>query len=343
MGGWAAGDDYLCPSGSTTLWRRAFSILPMTPSPQAFVGRGPADRPGAFLAGSAGLFNGSIQPPEFSKLAIMIYIADWLSSKGERICRGCYGLIPFAILLGSWITGLIAATQPRALLSLDCPHRPWHVSFIAGGNLWQIIVSAILGGGIYCFDHAVGLSFEWVATFLTRLMPTAERRATICQISSLWGRGAVRPGVGGQPAKKFITFRPPIPTVFLQFWARSWAWLVPRSLGLFSFSGLSRLSGGHGWLPDAFGRVLASGITCGLISSSHCQWGGDGQHPFTGYPVPFISFGGSSLESCDGQRRAAAGRIAPDHVPKIRRKRGASRLIIRCGIGDTSTRPPGRR
>jgi cell division protein FtsW len=46
------------------------------------------------------LFNGSVQPSELSKLIIIIYIAAWLSSKGEQIRTVTIGLIPFAILIG---------------------------------------------------------------------------------------------------------------------------------------------------------------------------------------------------------------------------------------------------
>jgi cell division protein FtsW len=50
--------------------------------------------------------NGSLQPSEVAKLAIIIYIADWVSSKGNKIRRVTYGLIPFAVLLGL-LAGLI--------------------------------------------------------------------------------------------------------------------------------------------------------------------------------------------------------------------------------------------
>ena len=40
-------------------------------------------------------FNGSIQPGELVKLAMVIYIAAWLASKGEQIRDVTYGLIPF--------------------------------------------------------------------------------------------------------------------------------------------------------------------------------------------------------------------------------------------------------
>jgi cell division protein FtsW len=47
---------------------------------------------------------------------------------------------------------------------------------------------------------------------------------------------------------------------------------------------------------DGFGTVLASGITCGLIFQAIVNVGViTASLPFTGIPLPFISFGGSSL------------------------------------------------
>ncbi len=43
--------------------------------------------------------NGSFQPSEVAKLTIVIYIADWVSSKGNRIRRATYGLVPFAVFV----------------------------------------------------------------------------------------------------------------------------------------------------------------------------------------------------------------------------------------------------
>jgi cell division protein FtsW len=48
--------------------------------------------------------------------------------------------------------------------------------------------------------------------------------------------------------------------------------------------------------PDAFGTVLAAGITCSLIFQALINIAVvTATAPFTGIPLPFISFGGSSL------------------------------------------------
>jgi len=62
-------------------------------------------------------FNGRLQPSELMKLAVVIYIADWLASKGEKIRDVSYGLIPFGVLIGG-IAGSLAANATYGLLAL---------------------------------------------------------------------------------------------------------------------------------------------------------------------------------------------------------------------------------
>jgi cell division protein FtsW len=48
--------------------------------------------------------------------------------------------------------------------------------------------------------------------------------------------------------------------------------------------------------PDRFGRFLAIGITCWIVSQAFINIGAViGILPVTGLPLPFVSFGGSSL------------------------------------------------
>jgi cell division protein FtsW len=99
------------------------------------------------FGGQRWLLKGSVQPSELTKLAVIIYIADWLSSKGERIRQVTYGLIPFAILLG-FVTGLIML-QPDFSTAVLIAMTAITMFFIAGGDLWQMIASGILGGGTF--------------------------------------------------------------------------------------------------------------------------------------------------------------------------------------------------
>ncbi len=41
----------------------------------------------------------SIQPGEFAKFTVIVYMAHWLSSKGEELRDVTYGLVPFALFV----------------------------------------------------------------------------------------------------------------------------------------------------------------------------------------------------------------------------------------------------
>ncbi|MBE7550647.1 MAG: putative lipid II flippase FtsW [Anaerolineales bacterium] len=248
------------------------------------------------FGGQRWLFNGSIQPSEFSKLAIMIYIADWLSSKGERIRKVSYGLIPFAILLGL-ITGLIVlqrSLSTAVLIALTA----LAMFFIAGGNLWQIIVSAILGGGTIAFlTTQSAYRLNRVATFLDPLNADPLNGGyQIRQILIALGSGGLL-GLGLGASRQKFGYIPASHTdgIFA---------ILGEELGLIgslAVVGLFAFLAYRGFrvamlAPDAFGRVLASGITCGLIFQAIVNVGVvTASIPFTGVTLPFISFGGSSL------------------------------------------------
>ncbi|NIV40443.1 MAG: FtsW/RodA/SpoVE family cell cycle protein, partial [Anaerolineae bacterium] len=57
------------------------------------------------------LLGTSVSPVELAKLAVVIYIGHWLSSKSEVLARLPYGLLPFTIMVGV-IVGLVMAQNP---------------------------------------------------------------------------------------------------------------------------------------------------------------------------------------------------------------------------------------
>ena len=52
----------------------------------------------------------SLQPSELAKLAFIIYLADWCSTKGEKVRDFSYGLMPFGIMLG--LLGVLVFMEP---------------------------------------------------------------------------------------------------------------------------------------------------------------------------------------------------------------------------------------
>ncbi len=288
------------------------------------------------------LLNGSVQPSELSKLAIIIYIAAWLSSKGEQIRRISYGLIPFAILLGL-ITGLIVLEDDLSTAVLIAT-TSLAMFFIAGGNLWQIIVSGLLGGATFAFFISrSAFRLARLTTFLDPLNsdPSGDGYQ-IRQILIALGSGGLT-GLGLGASRQKFGYIPASHTDGIFAILGEELGFIGGVVVLALFAVLA-YRGFHIALNavDSFGTVLASGITCSLIFQAIVNVGVvTASLPVTGVTLPFISFGGSSLVvsmASVGLLLAVSRRTLPEErgqkekkkdsreVNYLRRRNGGARL-----------------
>ncbi len=247
------------------------------------------------FGGQRWLIKGSIQPGEMAKIAVIIYIADWLSSKGARIRQVTYGLIPFAILLG-FVTGLIVL-QPDFSTAVLIALTAVAMFFIAGGDLWQMIASGVLGGATFAL--LITRSEYRLARITSFLDPMGDQLGNNYQVRQILialGSGGIT-GLGLGASRQKFGYIPASHTdgIFA---------ILGEELGLIGclvVIALFALLAYRGFriaisAPDAFGTVLAAGITCSLIFQALINIAVvTATAPFTGIPLPFISFGGSSL------------------------------------------------
>jgi cell division protein FtsW len=247
------------------------------------------------FGGQRWLLGGSVQPSELAKLAVIVYIADWLSSKGMRIRQVTYGLIPFAILLG-FVTGLIML-QPDFSTAVLISITAVAMFFIAGGDLWQMIASGVLGGAT--FSLLVTRSEYRLARITSFLNPMGDQLGNNYQVRQILialGSGGIT-GLGLGASRQKFGYIPASHTdgIFA---------ILGEELGLIGclvVIALFALLAYRGFriaiaAPDAFGTVLAAGVTCCLIFQALINIAVvTATAPFTGIPLPFISFGGSSL------------------------------------------------
>jgi len=238
---------------------------------------------------------GSVQPSELCKLAVVIYIAAWLSSKGERIRQITYGLIPFSILIGL-VTGLIMF-QPDLSTAVLIALTGGAMFFIAGADLLQLAISLIFGGATFVFlVSQLPHSATRIAVFLD---PNSDpngiayhiRQTLIALGCGGWtgvGLGAGRQKFGYMPAAH-------TDAIFA---------VLGEELGLIGclvVIGLFVALAYRGFkialeAPDAFGTVLAAGLTSSLIIQALVNIAVvTATLPYAGVPLPFISYGGSSL------------------------------------------------
>jgi cell division protein FtsW len=293
------------------------------------------------------LFNGSVQPSEISKLATTIYIAAWLSSKGEQIRRVSYGLIPFAILLG-FITGLILL-QESLSTALLIVVTAFAMFFIAGGNLWQILASTILGGAtVGLFISRSAFRLARVTTFLDPLNsdPLGDGYQ-IRQILIALGSGGLT-GLGLGASRQKFGYIPASHTdgIFAILGEELGFIGGLVVLGLFAFLAYRGFRIALAAV-DSFGVILAAGLTCSLIFQTIVNIGViTASLPFTGVPLPFISFGGSSLlvsMASVGLLLAISRQTIPSEATESEKKESRALNYFRRRNRRTRLSGPGRR
>jgi cell division protein FtsW len=222
-------------------------------------------------------------------------LADWLSSKGVRIRQVTYGLIPFAILLG-FVTGLIML-QPDFSTAMLIAVTAIAMFFVAGGDLWQMIASGVLGGAT--FTLLVTRSEYRLARITSFLNPLGDQLGgnyQVRQILIALGSGGIT-GLGLGASRQKFGYIPASHTdgifaILGEEMGLIGCLMVIALFALLAYRGFRVAMAA----PDAFGTVLAAGITFNLIFQALINIAVvTATAPFTGIPLPFISFGGSSL------------------------------------------------
>ena len=275
-------------------WRR-FSLLVMGVAvvlliAVLFVGEGQGSK--------RWLFATSVQPAEIAKLALVLYIADWLSPKGEELKDLVYGLLPFGLLVGI-VAGLILL-EPDFGTALLLIMIAVSTFFIAGADVLQLMTGSVFSGGAL-FLLAI-ISPYHRARFDKFWNPFQNMNGTGWQISqaliALASGGLLGKGLGNGVRKYEWVPLAHTDTIFA---------IIGEELGLVGcllVIGLFALLAYRGFrialqAPDRFGSLLATGVTCWLVLQALVNIGGiTASLPFTGVPLPFISYGGSSMATC---------------------------------------------
>ncbi len=241
----------------------------------------------------------SVSPVEMAKLAMVIYIAHWLSSKAGQLGRLPYGLLPFTIMVGV-MAGLVMA-QPDLSEAIVIVLVAFCLFFLAGADLIQFAIGIIGGTGAFVFvitrlPHAMDRLRPYLQEFRD---PLHSSNFQLSQGLIGLGSGGIL-GLGAGNGRMKFQWLPAAHTdsVFA---------VVGEELGLvgclllvglfilFAYRGLQIA----GKAPDSFGRLLGLGVTCWISFQALINMAVvTGTIPFTGIALPFISVGGSSLVTC---------------------------------------------
>jgi cell division protein FtsW len=242
------------------------------------------------------LLGRSVSPVELAKLAMVIYIAHWLSSKAGELRRLPYGLLPFTIMVGV-MAGLVMA-QPDLSEAIVIVLVAFSLFFLAGADLIQFAIGIVGGSAAFAFvitrlPHA-----------MERLQPYLEEFRDPLHSSNLQlSQGLIGLGSGGilglGPGSGRMKFQwlpaahtDSIFAVVGEELGLVGCLLVVGLFVLLAYRGLQIASRA----PDSFGRLLVLGVTCWISFQALINMAVvTGTIPFTGIALPFISVGGSSL------------------------------------------------
>ncbi|NJK79301.1 MAG: putative lipid II flippase FtsW [Chloroflexaceae bacterium] len=238
----------------------------------------------------------SVQPSEIAKLAMIIYFADWLSKRGDKIGNATYGLIPFSVLLGL-VCGLVIL-QPDVGTTTVLLLIGGLIYFAAGANLLHIIlaigVAALAFGGLVNFaENGRILAYHnpWDYYDSYGYQPIHALYAL--------GSGGLF-GVGLGQARQKFQWLPQAHTDSIYAIIGEELGLVGTLLVLVGFAIIAY----RGYRiacrsEDPFAALVAVGITSWLVFQALLNMAvTTSLVPFTGLTLPFISYGSTSLIMC---------------------------------------------
>ncbi len=241
----------------------------------------------------------SFQPSEPAKLALILVLAYWFARIGPDIRSVRRGLLPFVGATGA-LAALTLAQRDMGttvvMLALACA-----MYFTAGARPAHLL--ALLGVGALCLGAlAIAVSYRRVrlSAFLDPLPPGCRDPGSyqVCQgLLSLGSGGVWGAGLGASVQKAGYLPFPQSDSIYA---------VLGGELGLLGCAltiGLLIVVIWRGYrvgrrAPDAFGALLACGIATWLATQAAINIGGVvAAIPFTGVPLPFISYGGAALVS----------------------------------------------
>ena len=237
----------------------------------------------------------SFQPVELAKFALVLYLASFLTRRGEAIRSFWQGLFPILLVAGTM--ALLTFVQPDLGNSLALVVLTLVLAYLAGARVKHM--AWVAAAALPLVALAVALKpYRW-RRMVTFVNPWDDPQGSGFQIIqsflALGSGGLTGRGLGGSKQKLFYLPEPYTDFIFA---------IVGEELGLLGALGVIALFAVLIWrglrvglrAPDPFGSYLALGLTVMLATQTLVNLGVVmGALPTKGLPLPFVSFGGSAL------------------------------------------------
>ena len=239
----------------------------------------------------------SVQPSEFAKLAVLVYIAAWLASRGQQISKFSLGFVPFVLLLS--VVGALIISEPDMGTAIIVVLTASTLFFVAGAPLTHL--GLLLGGGA-AVSYLMVITMEYrLDRILSFTNPHSDPEGLGFQVIQLLvALGSGGPlGLGWTESRQKNLYVPGAHTdgvfaimgeelgfVGLMVILAVFAFFVYRGLRVTVRS------------RDRFAQLLAIGVISWIAFQTLINIAGITRTiPLTGVPLPFLSYGGSALIS----------------------------------------------
>jgi cell division protein FtsW len=236
-----------------------------------------------------------MQPAEFAKIAAIVFMALWLERHRDRLGSLENGVVPFLALLGL-VTFLVILERDLGTTMILAAILLAQFLVAGGQKRHVLLLALIIGLCLYMFIRVEPYRLQRLMAFFNPWADPLNTGFQAIQSVVALGSGGVA-GVGlGQSIQKY-QWLPFAHTDFIFA-------IVGEETGLIGTSavlGLFALFAYRGYrialkAPDAFGSLLACGVTTWIAVQAMVNIAAvTVTLPTTGVPLPFISYGGSSL------------------------------------------------
>lgn len=237
----------------------------------------------------------NMQPSEFAKFALIIFMSYSLSNKREKVRSFIQGVLPYILVMGVYC--ILIILEPNKSMAMNIVMLTFAMLFAAGAKLTHL--------GVWLLPLAPGAAYimikdQYSLLRLTSYLdpwadPLKSGYQAIQSLLALGSGGIFGLGLGNSRQKFLYIPYPQNDFIFS---------IIGEELGFIGTMTIIILFMLLIWrglrialsCPDSFGYLLATGITCMIgIQVALNIAVATVSIPTTGVSLPFISSGGSSL------------------------------------------------
>jgi cell division protein FtsW len=239
----------------------------------------------------------SIQPSEFAKLAVLVYISAWLASRGKDINQFSLGFVPFVMLLS--VVGALIIAEPDMGTTVIVVLVACTLFFVAGAPISHLALLLSAGGAL---SYLVITTKEYQLDRLTAYFsPESDPQGLGFQVIQLLvALGSGGPfGLGWAESRQKHLYLPGAHTDGVLA-------IIGEELGFIGVMGVLALFAFFVYRAvkvtlrtnDSFAMYLGVGVISWISFQTLINIAGITRTiPLTGVPLPFLSYGGSALIS----------------------------------------------